>query len=141
VENAVQTRVLVISGDDSITEMLNHTTEPEAFQIFHAQNGPEGIEAARRLIPEVVILDLVMPDMDGWEICREVRSFSRVPILVLSALSKPGMVAQALDEGADDYLQKPMPRGMLAAHIKRLARRARAEAETQRTIPKNGTIH
>ena len=68
-----------------------------------------------------------MPEMNGTEVCREIRAFSQVPILVLSAVSKPGMVAQALDEGADDYLLKPITSSVLIARLKRLVWRARAE--------------
>lgn len=123
------TRILVIDDDQAMTEMLRLVLEPNAFEVHEAHSGQEGIEAARHMNPEVVVLDLLMPGMDGWEVCKEIRSFSQVPILVLSAISKPGIVARALDEGADDYLLKPMPSSVLIAHLKRLARRARAEQE------------
>jgi len=123
------TRILVIDDDQAMTEMLRLVLEPNAFEVHEAHSGQEGIEAARHMNPEVVVLDLLMPGMDGWEVCKVIRSFSQVPILVLSAISKPGIVARALDEGADDYLLKPMPSSVLIAHLKRLARRARAEQE------------
>ena len=66
----------------------------------------------------------MMPDMDGWETCKRIRSFSNTPIIVLSALNNPGMVASALDAGADDYLIKPVPGSLLIAHIKTLTRRS-----------------
>lgn len=121
------TRVLVIDDDEELTEMLKLVLEPNAFEVFTANTGSKGIELVRLTDPDVLILDLLMPDMDGWDVCRTVREFSNVPILVLSALSKPGLVARALDEGADDILTKPMPISMLIAHLKKLARRARAE--------------
>jgi DNA-binding response OmpR family regulator len=124
------TRILVIDDDQAMTEMLRLVLEPNAFDVQVAHSGPEGIESTRQLNPEVVVLDLLMPGMDGWEVCREIRKFSQVPILVLSAISKPGIIARALDEGADDYLLKPMPSSVLIAHLKRLARRARAEQES-----------
>jgi len=130
VTNDGQTRILVIDDDQAMTEMLRLVLEPNSFDVYEAHSGPEGIEATRRLNPEVVVLDLLMPGMDGWEVCKEIRTFSQVPILVLSAISKPGIVARALDEGADDYLLKPMPSSVLIAHLKRLARRARAEQES-----------
>jgi len=130
VTNDVQTRILVIDDDQAMTEMLRLVLEPNSFDVYEAHSGPEGIEATRQLKPEVVVLDLLMPGMDGWEVCKEIRTFSQVPILVLSAISKPGIVARALDEGADDYLLKPMPSSVLIAHLKRLARRARAEQES-----------
>lgn len=127
------TRILVIDDDQAMTEMLRLVLEPNAFDVHEAHSGPEGIEATQRLNPEVVVLDLLMPGMDGWEVCKEIRTFSQVPILVLSAISKPGIIARALDEGADDYLLKPMPSSVLIAHLKRLARRARAEQESNNT--------
>jgi len=140
VENTAQTRVLVISGDDTSSELMNLNLEANAFEVFHARFGPQGIEATREVNPEVVILDLLSPDIDGWEICKQVRENSRAPILVLSPLSKPGIAARLLDEGADDYLQKPITRGILIAHVRRLARRARAEREAARSQYKSNNL-
>lgn len=126
----MQTKVLVIDDDKEMTDMLKVILEPNTFDVVAANNSVLGIDLVRQVKPEVVVLDLLMPDMDGWQVCKEIRKFSQVPILVLSAISKPGMVARALDEGADDYLLKPMPSSMLIAHIKKLARRAKAEQES-----------
>jgi DNA-binding response OmpR family regulator len=76
----------------------------------------------------------MMPGMDGWQVCSEVRSFSDVPILILSALDSPGMVASALDAGADDYLVKPVPSGVLLAHLNNLVRRALAERKPKKPV-------
>jgi len=65
----------------------------------------------------------MMPEMDGWRVCQKVRECSNVPIIVLSALDSPGMVASALDAGADDYLIKPVPSSVLTAHLRKLTRR------------------
>jgi two-component system KDP operon response regulator KdpE len=129
IAQAEATKVLIIDDDDAMTEMLKLILEPNEFEVFITNSGPEGIKATQRIHPEVVILDLIMPDMDGWEVCKAIRSFSQVPILVISAINKPGMVAKALDEGADDYLLKPMTSSVLIAHLKRLAWRARAERQ------------
>ncbi len=126
----MQTKVLVIDDDKEMTDMLKVILEPNTFDVVAANSSVLGIDLVRQVKPEVVVLDLLMPDMDGWQVCKEIRKFSQVPILVLSAVSKPGMVARALDEGADDYLLKPMPSSMLIAHIKKLARRAKAEQES-----------
>ena len=126
----MQTKVLVIDDDKEMTDMLKVILEPKTFDVVAANNSLLGIDLVRQVKPDVVVLDLLMPDMDGWQVCKEIRKFSQVPILVLSAISKPGMVARALDEGADDYLLKPMPSSMLIAHIKKLARRAKAEQES-----------
>lgn len=126
-EDIEYTNVLIIDGDASMTEMLRLILEPNDFNIFAENSGPAGIEAAQRLDPDIIILDLLMQGMDGWDICHKIREFSNVPILVLSAVNKPGYVAKALDSGADDYLLKPMPSNVLIAHLKKLTRRAKAE--------------
>lgn len=126
-EDIEYTNVLIIDGDASMTEMLRLILEPNDFNIFAENSGPAGIEAAQRLDPDIIILDLLMQGMDGWDICHKIREFSNVPILVLSAVNKPGYVAKALDNGADDYLLKPMPSNVLIAHLKKLTRRAKAE--------------
>jgi DNA-binding response OmpR family regulator len=90
----------------------------------------------REVQPDLVILDLMMPEMDGWEVCRSVRQFSQVPIIILSALNDPSMIASVLDAGADDYLTKPTPSRVLVAHINRLTKRN----GTQRSSALNGSI-
>ena len=124
---ASPTKVLVIDDDDATTEMFKLILEPKQFEVHVVNTGPEGVDEAQRFSPDVVVLDLLMPEMNGTEVCRKIRAFSQVPILVLSAVSKPGMVAQALDEGADDYLLKPITSSVLIARLKRLVWRARAE--------------
>lgn len=119
------TRVLVVDDDVDMTELLKMVLEPSTFEVHTANSGREGVELARKLNPDVIVLDLLMPDMDGWQVCAEVRKFSQVPILVLSAVNKPGLAEHALDEGADDFLLKPMPSGVLIAHLKMLTRRSR----------------
>jgi two-component system KDP operon response regulator KdpE len=83
----------------------------------------EGLSLIREIHPDLVILDLMMPEMDGWEVCKSVRQFSQVPIIILSALNDPSMIASVLDAGADDYLTKPTPSRVLVAHINRLTKR------------------
>jgi len=125
VDTSIPTRVLVIDDDEAMVEMFKLILEPDSFQIAIANSSAEGIDSIRKFLPDVVLLSLLMPDMNGWEICSAIRKFSQVPILVLSAISKPGIVAKALAEGADDYLIKPITSNVLIAHVRRLARRAR----------------
>ncbi len=119
--------VLVIDNDVALTEQLKATLEPEAFEVHSAHEVEEAINVIHRLNPDVIILDLYLPEKDGWQVCRDIRTFSNIPILILSVLNNPSAIAQALDEGADDYLIKPVPSGVLVAHLKNLIRRARAE--------------
>jgi DNA-binding response OmpR family regulator len=120
-------RILVIDDDPAMTDLLKLLLEPAHSNVMTANYGPDGIELARQFPPDVVLLDLMMADMNGWQVCKALRTFSRVPILILSALDSPGMVAAALDAGADDYLIKPVASGMLLAHINKLVRRNQPE--------------
>ena len=120
-------RVLVIDDDNAMTDLLRLSLETESFNVVISNSGQGGISAAQKSEPDVILLDMMMPDIDGWEICKSIREFSPVPIIVLSALNTPGMVSRALDAGADEFLVKPVPMGTLIAHLKRMTRRSRAE--------------
>ena len=117
------TRVLAIDDDPAMTDLLNLLLRAQGFDVITANNGEDGVRYIQERSPDLVMLDLMMKGMDGWAFCTEVRKFSRIPILVLSALDKPANVASALDAGADDYLIKPVPSGVLVAHINTLTRR------------------
>ena len=106
-----QVKILVIDDDIGMTELLSLLLAPASSEIMTANSGPEGIELAKKHAPDVIILDLMMPEMNGWIVCKQIREFSDVPILILSAMDAPGVVAQALDVGADDYLIKPVSSG------------------------------
>ena len=116
-------KVLCVDDDPAITELLSMLLQTQGFEVFTANSGEDGIKKIRDKSLHIVILDLMMPGVDGWQVCKEVRKFSNVPIIVLSALNDPEMIARALDAGADDYLVKPISSNVLVAHINRLIRR------------------
>jgi DNA-binding response OmpR family regulator len=116
-------KILVMDDDAAITELLSMLLKTHGFEVITTNSGCEGIQLVKDLNPKVVLLDLMMPDKDGWEVSKAVRKFSNVPILILSAINDPGMIASILDAGADDYLVKPVPSATLVAHIKKLMRR------------------
>jgi DNA-binding response OmpR family regulator len=116
-------KLLVIDDDSAVTELLSLLLKSHGYEVTAVNSGPEGIDILRDKKTDLVVLDLMMPDMDGWEVCRAVRNFSNVPIIILSALNDPAMIASILDAGADDYLTKPTPSSVLVAHIKQLVRR------------------
>jgi len=118
-----QTKIIVIDDDTAVTDLLSVLLKSHGYEVRATNNSTDGLSLIREEEFDLVILDLMMPEMDGWEICKEVRSFSQVPIIVLSALNDPSMVASVLDAGADDYLTKPTPSRILVAHINRLTRR------------------
>src|SRR5512146_3160764 len=95
--------LLIIDDDSAVTELLSLLLKKQGFDILTANMGMDGVTIARDNRPDLVLLDLMMPDMDGWAVCRELRSFSNMPILILSALNEPGKIASILDAGADDF--------------------------------------
>ena len=118
--------VLTIDDDTAITELLAMLLRTHGYEVITANDGDEGIKMIKSKNPHVVILDLMMPGLDGWQVCKSVREFSNVPIVVLSALDDPSMIASVLDAGADDYLVKPVSSSILVAHLNRLIRRTGA---------------
>ena len=127
-------KVLVIDDDTAITDLLSMLLKISDFDPIVSNSGKEGIQLARDCAPDVVILDLMMPDVNGWDVCKAIRSFSSVPIVTLSAINDPEMIASILDAGADDFLVKPVPSGVLVAHLKKLTRR------TGSLSPSNGLM-
>lgn len=115
--------VLTIDDDTAITELLAMLLRTHGYEVKTVNSGEEGVEAIKKYNPHVVVLDLMMPGLDGWQVCKTVREFSNVPIVILSALDDPAMIASALDAGADDYLIKPVSSSILVAHLNRLIRR------------------
>ncbi len=118
--------ILVIDDDPAMTELLKILLESLTATVHTAYNGQQGIELCKNENPDVIILDLMMPEPNGWQVCKTIREFSHTPILILSALDNPALVATALDAGADDYLIKPVSSSMLIAHIQNLVRRSKA---------------
>jgi DNA-binding response OmpR family regulator len=117
------TKILVIDDDSAVTDLLSVLLRSQGFDVTLTNSSSDGLGYVRDDEPDLIILDLMMPEIDGWEVCRSVRTFSQVPIIVLSALNDPSMVASVLDAGADDYLTKPTPSRVLVAHINRLIKR------------------
>src|SRR5512135_160580 len=115
--------VLIIDDDSAMTDLLSAVLRANGYDPLVANGGRDGLRILRDCSPRLVILDLMMPDMDGWQVCRAARDFTSVPILILSALNEPSIIASVLDMGADDFLTKPCPSAVLVAHLKKLARR------------------
>jgi DNA-binding response OmpR family regulator len=117
------TKILVIDDDVAITELMSMLLKTHGFDVITTNRGAEGVRLVREKNPSVVLLDLMMPDMDGWQVSKAIRAFNNVPILILSAINDPAMVASVLDTGADDFLVKPVPSSVLVAHIRKMVRR------------------
>jgi len=118
------TRVLVIEDEDRIRQFLQRGLTYEGYRVDVAADGPNGLSLARENPPDVVILDWMLPGMDGLEVCRRLRAGGAVPILMLTAKDAVGDRVLGLDAGADDYLVKPFAFDELLARIRALLRRA-----------------
>jgi two-component system, OmpR family, response regulator MtrA len=119
----MSTKILVIDDDLAITELMSMLLKTHGFDVITTNSGADGVKLVKEKNPNVVILDLMMPDMDGWQVSKAIRAFNNVPILILSAINDPAMVASVLDTGADDFLVKPVPSSVLVAHIRKMVRR------------------
>ncbi len=117
-------KLLVVDDDWAVTDMLSTLLKLQGFEVATANRGTDCLAMVREKMPDLLLLDLMMPDMDGWAVCRELRLSSNVPILILSALNDPLKIASILDAGADDYLTKPVASSLLLARINRLLKRS-----------------
>ena len=110
--------VLVIEDEKSICDFISRTLELNGYKVMTASNGKEGLAAITSALPDIVLLDLGLPDMDGNEIIRETRGWSSMPIIVISARIQEKEKVEALDSGADDYITKPFGTSELLARIR-----------------------
>lgn len=122
--------ILVIEDDKYISHFIDLSLTKEGYQVIVAKTGSEGIFMFSSHHPSIVLLDLGLPDMDGVDLLRELRTFSDVPILVVSARGQESEKIEALDLGANDYVTKPFYMGELMARI-RVAERATAKVSTE----------
>jgi len=121
--------ILIVDDEPEIRRAVLGGLRAQGYEVRAASDGEEALRLASAATPDLVILDLMMPGMDGLEVCRRLRAWSDVPILVLSARAQERQKVQALDEGADDYLTKPFGMDELTARIRAALRRHR------RTLP------
>ncbi|NBN64947.1 response regulator [Microvirga tunisiensis] len=132
-------RILLIEDEAPIRRFLRIALGSAGHETVEAGNGREGLEQAVTAAPDLVILDLGLPDMDGKDVVREIRSWSRVPILILSVRDGEGEKIAALDAGADDYVTKPFATGELLARLRVLLRK-RGDSEAQPSTVQVGPL-
>jgi two-component system response regulator MprA len=116
-------RVLVVEDDAEITDVLRRSLRHEGYEVRTAGDGVAALDAAARFVPDLVVLDLGLPQLDGIEVCRQLRADGDVPILILTARTETDDRVTGLDSGADDYLVKPFERQEFLARIRALLRR------------------
>ena len=124
-------RILVVDDDPRLAASLRRALAFDGHAVQLAADGPEALRAAREQLPDVVVLDRMMPGMDGLEVCRRLRAASAVPILMLTAMDAIAARVEGLDSGADDYLVKPFALDELLARVRALLRRHDPDSQEQ----------
>jgi DNA-binding response OmpR family regulator len=122
-EKTLGGRVLVVEDDAEITDVLRRSLRHEGYEVRTAGDGVEALDVASEFVPDLVVLDLGLPRLDGIEVCRQLRAEGDVPILILTARTETADRVTGLDSGADDYLVKPFERQEFLARIRALLRR------------------
>jgi DNA-binding response OmpR family regulator len=117
-------RVLVVDDDPALLPLIEYTFAREGYEVVTACDGKEALREFFAHKPDLVILDIMMPRMDGWEACRRIREVSDVPIVMLTARGQDEDIVRGLEYGADDYLTKPFSIKVLLAHARAVLRRA-----------------
>lgn len=131
---AAPSRILVVDDDHAIAEMVGIVLRGKGFDVVTAPDGASALDAFDRVGPDLVLLDLMLPGMDGIEVCRELRRRSGVPVIMLTARSDTSDVVEGLEAGADDYLTKPFEPDELVARIRARVRRAAAPTTERLSI-------
>ena len=130
-------KILVVDDEESLAQFVCRALRQQGYKTVCAYDGDNALSLVYEEMPDLVILDLMLPLMDGWEICRRVKSDEEtrhIPILMLTARSSAEDVVQGLDLGADDYMRKPFPLDELLARVRVLLRRSQGPADTKKVI-------
>ena len=123
-----KTRILIVDDELSIIKFLRANLEAEGFEVLAAMDGAEALQTFEMELPDLVILDIMMPRMDGFEVCRRLREWSQIPVIMLSARGDVDDKVKCLDLGADDYITKPFGKGEFTARIRAVLRRTESSA-------------
>ena len=122
-------KVLIVEDENNIAELLHLYLEKEGFETEVASDGGKGVELFRSFRPDLVLLDIMLPVMDGWSVCRKIREESKTPIIMLTAKGETGDKVSGLEMGADDYIVKPFEMKEVLARIHAVLRRFGSEEE------------
>ncbi len=121
-------KILVVDDEEDIAELVRYNLEKEGFQVVTASSGEEALEKVRELVPNLVVLDLMLPGIDGLEVCRSIKRDSRtqqISVLMLTAKGEDSDIVTGLEVGADDYVPKPFSPKVLIARVKNALRKKR----------------
>jgi len=130
-------RILVVEDEEALSDILRDALKRHGYKVERAFDGDTGLEMAEKLLPDLIILDIMLPRMDGWEVCRrlkENKKTSAIPIILLTARRDEQDVVAGLDLGADDYIRKPFSLIELAARVRSVLRRSKANNNKENSI-------
>jgi two-component system response regulator ResD len=122
-------KVLIVDDEESVRELIELYLKKEGFKVLHAKDGKEALRVNGEHHPDLIILDLMLPGLDGWEVCRQIRATSKVPIIMLTARAEEVDRIVGLELGADDYVVKPFSPREMVARVKAILRRGGSAAE------------
>jgi len=134
------TRILVIDDSPQIRRALRAGLERAGFEVTLAETGDEGLDLAAMNPPDLILLDLALPGVDGFEVCRQIREWNRLPIIVVSVREDEQDKIRALNLGADDYVTKPFGLEELIARIRAVLRRSAESAEPDAPVFSSGGL-
>jgi two-component system, OmpR family, response regulator MtrA len=129
--------VLVVEDEAHVRELVSYTLQGAGYRVHAVSDGESALRDAQRMPPDLVVLDIRLPGMDGWEVCQRIRTQSNVPILMMTAIGDDESLVRGLRLGADDYVAKPFSPMVLAARVQALLRRA-APGSKQRLVQMQG---
>ena len=127
----LDTKILVIDDDSVVCETLKNYFEKEGYEVKTVGDGVLGVDSFKLYNPDIVLLDIVLPKKDGWQVCREIREVSNQPIIMISSKSDTFDKVLGLELGADDYVVKPFDIKELSARVKAVLRRTRSHSNTK----------
>jgi DNA-binding response OmpR family regulator len=133
-------RVLVVEDDEGIREMLKYNLSSAGFSVQEASDGAAGLRTARTARPDLILLDLMLPGMSGFDFCRALRKSSRVPIIMITAKDSEVDKIVGLELGADDYITKPFSVREVLARVNAVMRRAAPDAHEPKSVPERDVI-
>jgi two-component system OmpR family response regulator len=142
IETAAKSKVLIVEDEEALRFTLAHNLKREGYSVITAARGDDGLKMAREQTPDLILLDVMLPGVDGIQICRMLRRDSDVPIIMLTALGGEGDRVAGLDTGADDYMPKPFGMRELMARVRALLRRSgpRASPDTGPSVVVSGDL-
>ena len=127
----MQYKILIVDDDENICELLNLYLKKDGFDTLLAYNGMQAVEYSEKFNPDLILLDIMLPQLDGWQVCREIRKKSDVPIIMLTAKGETFDKILGLELGADDYITKPFDTKEVIARIKAVLRRTNDKENQQ----------